>query len=61
VYGHLSEILVALKQPVRSGMIIGKVGSTGHSTGAHLHFEVRRKGSSRDPLPLLPLGNGGER
>jgi len=58
VYGHLSEILVELKQPVRSGMIIGKVGSTGQSTGAHLHFEVRRKGSSRDPLPLLPKGNG---
>jgi murein DD-endopeptidase MepM/ murein hydrolase activator NlpD len=58
VYGHLSEILVALKQRVRSGMIIGKVGSTGQSTGAHLHFEVRRKGSSRDPIPLLPKGNG---
>ncbi len=56
VYGHLRVILVALNQPVRSGMIIGEVGSTGRSTGAHLHFEVRRKGSSRDPLPLLPPG-----
>jgi murein DD-endopeptidase MepM/ murein hydrolase activator NlpD len=54
VYGHLRVILVALNQGVRSGMIIGEVGSTGRSTGAHLHFEVRRKGSSRDPLPLLP-------
>ena len=56
VYGHLRVILVALNQQVRSGMIIGEVGSTGRSTGAHLHFEVRRKGSSRDPLPLLPPG-----
>jgi len=58
VYGHLSVALVTLHQQVRSGMIVGKVGSTGQSTGAHLHFEVRRKGSSRDPLPLLPPGNG---
>jgi murein DD-endopeptidase MepM/ murein hydrolase activator NlpD len=58
VYGHLRVILVALNQQVRSGMIIGEVGSTGRSTGSHLHFEVRRKGASRDPLPLLPLGNG---
>jgi len=58
VYGHLRVILVALNQPVRSGMIIGEVGSTGRSTGSHLHFEVRRKGSSRDPLPLLPPRNG---
>jgi murein DD-endopeptidase MepM/ murein hydrolase activator NlpD len=56
VYGHLLRIRVALNQAVRSGMIIGEVGSTGRSTGAHLHFEVRRKGSSQDPLPLLPPG-----
>jgi murein DD-endopeptidase MepM/ murein hydrolase activator NlpD len=61
VYGHLSLILVSLQQPVRSGMIIGRVGSTGHATGPHLHFEVRRQGSSRDPLPLLPRLNGAER
>jgi murein DD-endopeptidase MepM/ murein hydrolase activator NlpD len=60
VYGHLSLILVSLQQPVRSGMIIGRVGSTGQATGPHLHFEVRRKGSTRDPLPLLPRLNGVE-
>jgi murein DD-endopeptidase MepM/ murein hydrolase activator NlpD len=58
VYGHLSVILVALRQQVRSGMIVGKVGTSGQSTGAHLHFEVRRKGFSRDPLPLLAPGKG---
>jgi murein DD-endopeptidase MepM/ murein hydrolase activator NlpD len=54
VYGHLAQILVGLHQKVRSGMIIGSVGTTGYSTGPHLHFEVRRSGSPRDPLPLLP-------
>ena len=54
VYGHLSTIEVTLKQEIRSGMIIGRVGSTGYSTGPHLHFEVRRQGASRDPGPLLP-------
>ncbi len=58
VYGHMSIILVSLKQKVTSGMIIGRVGSTGLSTGPHLHFEVRRKGKSKDPILLLP---GGER
>jgi murein DD-endopeptidase MepM/ murein hydrolase activator NlpD len=54
IYGHLSKIEVRLKQEIRSGMIIGRVGSTGYSTGPHLHFEIRRQGSSRDPEPLLP-------
>jgi len=56
VYGHLSRILVELNQRVTSGMIIGKVGSTGMSTGPHLHFEIRRNGKPEDPLPLLPKG-----
>ena len=54
LYGHLSRVEVVLKQQIRSGMIIGRVGSTGYSTGPHLHFEVRRQGASRDPVPLLP-------
>ncbi|HOV64204.1 MAG TPA: M23 family metallopeptidase [Spirochaetia bacterium] len=54
LYGHLSESLVQLNQQVNSGMILGKVGSTGLSTGPHLHFEIRRLGESKDPIPLLP-------
>ncbi len=54
LYGHLSATEVSLNQQVNSGMIIGKVGSTGWSTGPHLHFEIRKKGKPRDPVPLLP-------
>ncbi len=57
VYGHLESILVELNQTVESGMIIGGVGTTGASTGAHLHFEIRRKGEARDPEGLLPRRN----
>lgn len=55
LYGHLDTQLVELNQSVVSGMIIGTVGSTGLSTGPHLHFEIRRKGEARDPYPLMPL------
>ena len=54
VYGHLSAVLVSLHQQLRSGTILGRVGSTGMSTGPHLHFEIRRKGHPEDPVPLLP-------
>jgi murein DD-endopeptidase MepM/ murein hydrolase activator NlpD len=54
VYGHLSARLVRLNDHVDSGMIIGRVGSTGLSTGPHLHFEVRIHGEARDPEPLVP-------
>jgi len=53
VYAHLEERVVELNQRVLSGMIIGKVGSTGLATGPHLHFEVRRKGEIKNPLLLL--------
>jgi murein DD-endopeptidase MepM/ murein hydrolase activator NlpD len=53
-YGHQSAILVAAGQHVRRGELIGRVGSTGASTGAHLHFEVRRDGTPVDPLSWLP-------
>jgi murein DD-endopeptidase MepM/ murein hydrolase activator NlpD len=54
VYGHLDSTEVELNQSVNSGMIIGRVGSTGASTGPHLHFEVREKGESRNPENFLP-------
>lgn len=53
-YAHQSEILVSGGQSVQAGAVIGRVGSTGNSTGPHLHFEVRRDGSPTDPLPWLP-------
>jgi len=54
VYGHLSVRLVQLNEQVYSGMIIGRVGSTGESTGPHLHFEVRIHGEAQDPATLVP-------
>ncbi len=58
VYGHLSLASVGLKKAVRSGSIIGQVGSSGLSTGPHLHFELRRDGESRDPAAYLGGGLG---
>jgi murein DD-endopeptidase MepM/ murein hydrolase activator NlpD len=54
VYGHLDSSEVELNQTVNSRMIIGRVGSTGLSTGPHLHFEVRQRGESRNPENFLP-------
>lgn len=53
-YAHQSEILVWGGQWVRRGEVIGRVGTTGASTGNHLHFEVRLDGSPTDPIPFLP-------
>jgi len=53
LYGHLQKTGVALKSNVKSGTVIGWVGSTGQSTGPHLHFELRQNGKARDPDKLL--------
>ena len=54
LYGHLSAINVAVNQPVQQGQQIGAEGSTGFSTGPHLHFEIRLNGRYQDPLAYLP-------
>jgi murein DD-endopeptidase MepM/ murein hydrolase activator NlpD len=55
-YGHLSEIDVGVGDTVRTGAIVGKLGSTGRSTGPHLHYEVRVKGEAVDPQKFLDAG-----
>jgi murein DD-endopeptidase MepM/ murein hydrolase activator NlpD len=54
-YAHLSAVDVKVGDQVEAGAGVGKVGSTGHSTGPHLHFEVRHDGVAIDPAPHLPL------
>lgn len=53
LYGHLSRIDVASGDAVAAGARIGLVGSTGYSTGPHLHFEVRRAGAQVNPVKVI--------
>ena len=53
VYAHLSQILVKMNQSVHKGQIIGYSGTSGNSTGPHLHFELRKNGYAIDPKPFM--------
>jgi murein DD-endopeptidase MepM/ murein hydrolase activator NlpD len=57
LYGHLSRITVKVGEEVTAGQKIGEVGSTGRSTGAHLHYEVRKNGKAINPVKFLTLNN----
>ncbi|RZL30694.1 MAG: M23 family metallopeptidase, partial [Pedobacter sp.] len=54
-YGHLSKIAVKQGQKVMAGDVIGKIGSTGRSTGPHLHYEVHKNGKIVNPKLYLTL------
>jgi murein DD-endopeptidase MepM/ murein hydrolase activator NlpD len=55
-YGHLSQRIAQPGQAVHRGDLIGLMGSTGRSTGSHLHYEVRVAGQAIDPIPFVPGG-----
>ena len=52
-YGHLTSYVVAAGESVEAGQLIGYQGSTGNSTGVHLHFETRVNGEAVDPMPFM--------
>jgi len=52
-YGHLSQIMVQPGQRITRGQLIGRMGSTGRSTGSHLHYEVRIEGKAVNPIPFM--------
>ena len=56
LYAHGSEIVASVGQTVKRGDVILKVGSTGYSTGAHAHFEVRINGVTTNPMPYITSG-----
>jgi len=55
-YGHLSAIDVKVGQPIRIGQVIGRLGSTGRSTGPHVHYETRVNGEAVNPAKFLDAG-----
>lgn len=52
-YGHMSKLVAQPNERVRRGQLIGLMGSTGRSTGSHLHYEVRIAGSAVNPMPYI--------
>ncbi len=56
MYGHLSRIIVTDGQNVQAGQVIGLSGNSGRSTAPHLHFEIRRRGTSLDPTTMVKQG-----
>ena len=52
-YGHCSQLIASAGDKVSVGQVIAKVGSTGRSTGSHLHFEIRIKGASINPQSYI--------
>ncbi len=54
LYGHMSSVGVSVGQSVSQGQVIGLVGSSGNSTGAHIHYAIYLNGAATDPLPYLP-------
>jgi murein DD-endopeptidase MepM/ murein hydrolase activator NlpD len=55
-YAHLSEILVSVGDKLSAGDSVGRTGSSGRSTGPHLHYEVRHNGEAVNPLTFLTVG-----
>src|SRR5580693_2389775 len=56
-YGHMSEIDVKVGQSIRVGQVVGRLGSTGRSTGPHVHYETRVNGEAVNPDKFLKAGN----
>ncbi len=56
LYAHLEKILVREGQVLGQGDLMGRMGRTGHASGVHLHFELRKNKAPIDPIPYLPGG-----
>ncbi len=56
VYAHLNQIRVEVGERVQRGAIIGDMGSTGRSTGSHLHYEIRHDGAALNPMKFIEAG-----